>query len=103
LLKFWKNTPKATRLTSLSGYPETTKGERCFISFNFVTPMKKREERKRAKCPRCGAEYDMLDEAASKAMGGLCAACWCDRHERNIGEDREREAGTSEKTTSTES
>jgi NMD protein affecting ribosome stability and mRNA decay len=63
-------------------------------------PMKKSQERKKAKCPRCGAEYDMLDEAAIKAMGGLCAACWHDRHERDIGEDREREAGRREKTTS---
>ncbi|MBM3142852.1 MAG: hypothetical protein FJ005_07390 [Chloroflexi bacterium] len=61
--------------------------------------MKNREERKKAKCPKCQAEYDVLDDAPIKAMGGLCAACWCDRHERNIGEDREREVGRSEKTT----
>jgi len=36
------------------------------------------------KCPRCGTEYDLLDEAASEAMGGLCAACWCDWREKNI-------------------
>jgi DNA-directed RNA polymerase subunit RPC12/RpoP len=30
----------------------------------------------RVKCPKCGAKYDMVDEAASEAMGGLCAACW---------------------------
>ena len=65
--------------------------------------MKKSWERKKAKCPKCGVEYDMLDEAAIKAMGGLCAVCWCDRHERDIGEDREREVGRSEKTTLTES
>jgi NMD protein affecting ribosome stability and mRNA decay len=47
----------------------------------------------RATCPRCGAEYDVLDEAASEAMGGLCAACWYSRRERDIGEGREREAG----------
>ncbi|MCX6009212.1 MAG: hypothetical protein NTW48_04135 [Chloroflexi bacterium] len=63
--------------------------------------MKKSQERKKAKCPRCGVEYDLLDEAASEAIDGLCAACWHDRHERDIGEDREREAGRSEKTTST--
>lgn len=45
----------------------------------------------KGKCPKCGTEYDLLDEAASEAMGGLCAACWCDRHERNIREGRERE------------
>lgn len=43
------------------------------------------------KCPRCGMEYDMLSEAASEAMGRLCAACWSDRHEKNIVEDRKRE------------
>jgi len=45
----------------------------------------------KGKCPRCGAEYDALDEAASKAIGGLCAACWYDRHEKNIAESKERE------------
>jgi NMD protein affecting ribosome stability and mRNA decay len=43
------------------------------------------------KCPRCGTEYDLLDEAASEAMGGLCAACWCDWREKNIREGRGRE------------
>jgi NMD protein affecting ribosome stability and mRNA decay len=47
--------------------------------------------KERVKCPRCGAEYDMLAEAVSKAIGGLCAACWCDWHENNIEEGRERE------------
>lgn len=65
--------------------------------------MKKRQEGGKAKCPKCGAVYDMLDEAASEAIDGLCAACWHDRHERDIGEGREREVGRSEKTTSTES
>ena len=82
-LKFWKNTPKATRPTSLRGHPEATKGDRCFISFNFVIPMKKREERKKAKCPKCQAEYDVLDDAPVKAMGGLCAACWHEVHIEN--------------------
>jgi hypothetical protein len=36
-------------------------------------------------------EYDMLSEAASKAMGWLCAACWSDRREKNSVEDRKRE------------
>jgi NMD protein affecting ribosome stability and mRNA decay len=45
----------------------------------------------KGKCPRCGTEYDLLDTAASKAMGGLCAACWCDWHEKNIVEDRKQE------------
>jgi len=27
----------------------------------------------------------MLNEGASKAMNWLCAACWCDWHENNIG------------------
>jgi hypothetical protein len=45
----------------------------------------------KGKCPRCGMEYDMLSEAASKAMGWLCAACWSDRCEENIVEDRKRE------------
>jgi hypothetical protein len=60
----------------------------------------KKSQKKRAKCPKCGAVYDMLDDAPIKAMGGLCAACWCDRHERNIREGIEREVGRSEKTTS---
>jgi len=41
--------------------------------------------KERVKCPRCGVEYDMLNEGASKAMNWLCAACWCDWHENNIG------------------
>ena len=58
----------------------------------------------RAKCPRCGVEYDLLSKVAGEAIGGLCAACWCDWHERNIGEGRE--SGKSEenrRATSTES
>ncbi|MCX6010547.1 MAG: hypothetical protein NTW48_11105 [Chloroflexi bacterium] len=51
----------------------------------------------KGKCPRCGVEYDLLSKAASEAIGGLCAACWCDWHERDIGEDREREAGRKER------
>jgi hypothetical protein len=46
-------------------------------------PMKKREERKKAKCPKCQAEYDVLDDAPIKAMGGLCAACWYEVHIEN--------------------
>jgi hypothetical protein len=65
--------------------------------------MKKSQERKKAKCPKCQAEYDVLDDALIKAMGGLCAACWYDRHERDIGEDRELEVGRGEGTTLTES
>jgi Zn ribbon nucleic-acid-binding protein len=38
---------------------------------------------KKAKCPRCDMEYDMLDEAASKAIGGLCAACWYQAYVEN--------------------
>jgi len=38
---------------------------------------------KKAKCPRCQAEYDALDDAVSKAMGGLCAACWHEVHIEN--------------------
>jgi len=56
--------------------------------------------KERVKCPRCGVEYDMLGElgeAASEAMDCLCAACWCDRHEKNIGEGGEREVRRSEK------
>jgi len=45
----------------------------------------------KGKCPRCGMEYDMLSEAASEAIGWLCAACWSDRHEKNSVEDRKRE------------
>jgi len=31
----------------------------------------------------------MLDDAPIKAMGGLCAACWCDRHEKGTLERTE--------------
>ena len=50
--------------------------------------MKNRGERKKAKCPKCGVEYDLLDEAASEAIDGLCAACW---HEKKSHEGGERE------------
>jgi transcription initiation factor TFIIIB Brf1 subunit/transcription initiation factor TFIIB len=53
--------------------------------------------KERVKCPRCGVEYDMLNDAASEAMDWLCAACWCGRHEKNIGEGGEREVRRSEK------
>jgi hypothetical protein len=38
----------------------------------------------KGECPRCGAKYELLDEAASEAMGGLCAACWYDQREKNM-------------------
>jgi len=53
--------------------------------------------KERVKCARCGVEYDMLGEAASKAMDCMCAACWYGQHEKNIGEDGEREVRKSEK------
>ncbi|MGB8708071.1 MAG: hypothetical protein WCD72_09060 [Dehalococcoidia bacterium] len=37
-------------------------------------------------CPKCGAECDMISGAASKTMGGLCAVCWSDRHEKEHSE-----------------
>jgi hypothetical protein len=43
----------------------------------------------RVKCPKCGAKYDMMGEAASKAIDRLCAACWSDRHERKFRGERE--------------
>jgi DNA-directed RNA polymerase subunit RPC12/RpoP len=45
--------------------------------------MKKRQEGGKAKCPKCQAEYDVLDDAPIKAMGGLCAACWHEVHIEN--------------------
>jgi hypothetical protein len=38
---------------------------------------------KKARCLRCQAEYDALDDAVSKAIGGLCAACWHGVHIEN--------------------
>jgi NMD protein affecting ribosome stability and mRNA decay len=37
---------------------------------------------KKSRCPQCGAEYDVIDEAASRAINKLCAACWCARNEK---------------------
>jgi hypothetical protein len=54
--------------------------------------------KERVKCPRCGAEYDMLDEAASEAIGGLCAACWYQTHieNRNITSEQTKLSSVSQ-------
>ena len=51
----------------------------------------------KVKCPRCKAEYDLLDDALSKVDGWVCPKCW---YESYLGKKELEKEGQCQKVVS---